>query len=139
MLFALSGCKLFQCRAKHPSCFIHNDDTIIQQHAWCALQRRHISPSLIFFHYFSPSLSLFQSLHCYFDLILSSLQHSSPFSASLPKPFPPFLFFSQLMSSPIAFQFLGSLLISLPHFFSFLPSSLLFLSSPLCFPLIYLP
>lgn len=38
MLFALSGANCFGVAQKHPSCFIHNDDAIVQQHPWCMLR-----------------------------------------------------------------------------------------------------
>lgn len=38
MLFALSDANCFGVAQKHPSCFIHNDDAIVQQHAWCMLR-----------------------------------------------------------------------------------------------------
>lgn len=82
--------------------------------------RTAMSPNLFQFNFFStPSLCFSPSTRCYFDLISSPLsftQLSSPLILRLSSQ--PFLHFSfsQLVSSPIAFQFLGPLLISFPHF-----------------------
>lgn len=142
MLFALSGANCFSAAQNtRPVLFIM---MILSYNSVPGAQQWRSGRLPLTVWYFSPPLCFppfSQSLHCYFDLMLSPLlfpRLSPPFHASLPNlssislslSLCPLLLLSNFLAR-LSFPFIISLL--------FLPSSLLFLSSPLCFPLIYLP
>ena len=92
-------CKRSQRRPKHPSCFIHNDDTIIQLCTWCALHQPCGSSLKMLLSPLSLSLSVSVSLYLfYLHLPLTSPQL---FVASLY--LPSSLSLSQRVPSPIVF------------------------------------